>query len=84
MYEALGKPDMTTPEGFLNALRAAKAKFPTVNGQSLIPFGTNEFGDTGCQQLQGYLAHFLAIAPEKDGKFVNADLGLTDNPDYIR
>ncbi len=84
MYEALGSPDMTTPEGFLNALRAAKAKFPTVNGQSLIPFGTNEFGDTGCSQLQGYLAHFLAIAPEKDGKFVNADLGLTDDPEYIR
>ncbi|MCR5285525.1 MAG: extracellular solute-binding protein [Treponema sp.] len=84
MYEAIGSPDMTTPEGFLNALRAAKAKFPTVNGQSLIPFGTNEFGDTGCSQLQGYLAHFLAIAPEKDGKFVNADLGLTDDPEYIR
>ena len=84
MYEAIGSPDMTTPEGFLNALRAAKAKFPTVNGQSLIPFGTNEFGDTGCSQLQGYLAHFLAIAPEKNGKFVNADLGLTDDPEYIR
>ena len=84
MYEALGKPDMTTPEGFLNAMREAKKKFPTVNGQSLIPFGTNEFGDTGCSQLQGYLAHFLAIAPEKDGKFVNADLGLTDDPEYIR
>lgn len=24
MYEALGKPDMRTPEGFLNALEAAK------------------------------------------------------------
>ena len=84
MYEAIGSPDMTTPEGFLNALRAAKKTFPTVNGQSLIPFGTNEFGDTGCSQLQGYLAHFLAIPPEKDGKFVNADLGLTDDHEYIR
>ena len=84
MYEAIGSPDMTTPEGFLNALRAAKKAFPTVNGQSLIPFGTNEFGDTGCSQLQGYLAHFLAIPPEKDGKFVNADLGLTDDHEYIR
>ena len=84
MYEALGSPDMTTPEGFLGALRAAKEKFPTVNGQSLIPFGTNEFGDTGCSMLQGYLSHFLAIAPEKNGKFVNADLGLTEDPEYIR
>lgn len=84
LYEALGSPDMTTPEGFLGALRAAKEKFPTVNGQSLIPFGTNEFGDTGCSMLQGYLSHFLAIAPEKNGKFVNADLGLTEDPEYIR
>lgn len=84
MYEALGSPDMTTPEGFLGALRAAKEKFPTVNGQSLIPFGTNEFTDTGCSRLQGYLSHFLAIAPEKDGKFVNADLGLTEDPEYMR
>ena len=84
MYEALGKPDMTTPEGFLNALREAKKMFPTVNGQPLIPFGTNEFSDIGCAQLQGYLAHFLAIPPEKNGRFVNADLGLTDDPEYVR
>ena len=84
MYEALGKPDMTTPEGFLNALKAAKAKFPQVNGQPLIPFGTNEFGDTGCSQLQNYLAHFLAISPEQNGKFIDANLGLTENPEYIR
>lgn len=84
MYEALGKPDMTTPEGFVSALETAKKKFPTVNGQSLIPFGTNEFGDTGCSQLQGYLMHFLAISPEKDGKFQNPDLGLTENPEYVR
>ena len=84
IYEALGKPDMTTPEGFISALEKAKQKFPTVNGQPLIPFTTNEFGDVGNTQLQGYLAHFLAIPSEKDGKFVNADLGLTDNPEYIR
>ena len=84
MYEALGSPDMTTPEGFVAALEAAKKKFPTINGQPIIPFGTNEFGDIGCSQLQGYLMHFLAISPEKDGKFQNADLGLTENPEYVR
>jgi len=84
MYEALGKPDMSTPEGFLKALKDAKTKFPTVNGQSLIPFGTNEFGDTGCTQLQGYLMHFLAINPEENGKFQNGDLGLIENPEYVR
>ena len=84
LYELLGSPDMTTPEGFLNALRLAKAKFPKVNGQPLIPFGTSEFSDTGCSQLQATLAHFLAISPEQDGKYVDAALGLTENPEYVR
>lgn len=84
MYEALGKPDMTTPEGFLNALRKAKEVFPKINGQPIIPFGTAEFSDVGCGQLQYALAHFLAISPEQEGKFVDYNLGLTENPEYVR
>lgn len=84
IYEALGKPDMTTPEGFLDALRAAKKKFPTVNGSPLIPFGTAEFTDVGNSQLQSVLAHFLAISPERDGRFEDSALGLTENPEYVR
>lgn len=84
LYEALGSPDMTTPEGFLQALRDAKAKFPQVGGQPLIPFGTAEFSDVGCSQLQGALSHFLAISPEQDGKYADSNLGLTENPEYIR
>ena len=84
MYEALGKPDMTTPEGFLKALRLAKAKFPTVNGQALIPFGTNEFSDAGNDCIQDRLPHFLAISPEQNGKFIDSKLGLTENPEYVR
>lgn len=84
LYEAIGSPDMTTPEGFVAALEKAKKMFPTVDGQPLIPFGTNEFSEVGCSQLQGYLAHFLALPAEIDGKFQNADLGLTENPEYLR
>lgn len=84
MYEAIGSPDMTTPEGFLAALKAAKAKFPQINGQPIIPFGTNEFNDVGCDRIQGTLAHFLAISPEQNGKFISSDLGLTENPEYVR
>ena len=84
IYEALGRPDMTTPEGFLNALRAAKKKFPVANGLPLIPFGTAEFTDVGNNQLQGVLEHFLAISPEQNGKFEDAALGLTENPEYVR
>lgn len=79
MYEALGKPDMTTPEGFVNTLVAAKEKFPDVDGSPLIPLGTHEFGDTGCWALESYLQNFLAIPYEVDGKWYDR---YTD-PEYI-
>ncbi|WP_281885517.1 extracellular solute-binding protein [Paenibacillus sp. YYML68] len=86
MYEALGKPDLRTPEGFLDALKAAKQKFPEVNGQPLIPIGFHEFTDTGNasfsdnQQYSSMLQNFLAIPMEKDGKMYDRE---TD-PEYIR
>jgi putative aldouronate transport system substrate-binding protein len=83
MYEAIGKPDMRTPEGFLKALRLAKEKFPEVNGQPLIPLGMNEFTDTGNSSLQEYLANFLAFQRERGGKYLDPNLGL-DDPEYVR
>lgn len=84
MYEAIGSPDMSTPDGFLGALRAAKEKFPKVNGQNLIPFGTNEFNDTGCDRLQETLPDFLAISREKNGIFQDGKLGFTEDTEYVR
>jgi putative aldouronate transport system substrate-binding protein len=45
IYNALGKPDMTTPAGFLTAMRAA-ADLGAVDGQgsAVIPFGMPDFG----------------------------------------
>jgi putative aldouronate transport system substrate-binding protein len=68
MYEAIGKPNMRTPNGFLAALKAAKDKFPTVNGQPIIPFGAHEFTDTGNYSFDEYLQNFLAVPMEKNGK----------------
>lgn len=79
MYEAIGSPDMSTPEGFLNALKAAKAKFGKVDGQPLIPLGLHEFTDTGNYALQDYLQNFLAVPMEKDGKIYDR----TTDPEYI-
>ncbi|MCL6605120.1 MAG: extracellular solute-binding protein [Paenibacillus sp.] len=79
MYEAIGSPDMRTPEGFLNALKAAKEKFPEVNGQPLIPVGLQEFTDTGNNALGDQLMNFLALPREKDGKVYDR----TTDPDYI-
>jgi putative aldouronate transport system substrate-binding protein len=83
MYEAIGSPDMSTPEGFLGALRAVKAKFSTINGQPLIPIGFQEFTDVGCNSLEDYLLHFLAIKPETNGKFDDFNLGI-NNAEYVR
>lgn len=85
MYEAIGSPDMRTPEGFLNALKLAKEKFPEINGQPIIPIGFHEFGDTGNASIidgndGSMLASFLALPREKEGKLYDR---LTD-PEMIR
>lgn len=80
MYEALGEPDMRTPEGFLDALKAAKEKFPEVSGQPLIPFATHEFNDKGNYSLDDFLQNFLAISKvDEDGKLIDR----RENEDYI-
>jgi putative aldouronate transport system substrate-binding protein len=80
IYEAIGKPDMRSPEGFIKALQAAKAKFPTINGQPLIPIGLHEFGDTGNYSLEAYLQNFLAIPMDKNGKWYDR----RDDAEYLR
>ncbi|MFD3259692.1 extracellular solute-binding protein [Paenibacillus lentus] len=79
MYEALGKPDMRTPEGFLKALEDAKRMFPDVNGQPLIPLGMYDFHEKGNASLEHYIQNFLAVPYEKDGKLNDR---FTD-PDYV-
>lgn len=79
MWEAIGKPDMSTPEGFLNALKLAKEKFPEVDGQPLIPLGLHEFTENGNYSLEDYLQNFLAIPRQQDGKLVDRK----QDPEYL-
>ncbi len=82
MYEAIGSPDMRTPEGFLSALEKAQEMFPEVNGQPLIPLGLHEFGTTGQYanySLEDFLKNFLAISREENGLYTDR----TDNDEYI-
>lgn len=80
IYEAIGSPDMTTPEGFADAVRAAAEQFPTVDGRPLIPIGAHEFTGRGCDSFDIFLMNFLAIPYEKDGLFYDR---YTD-PEYKR
>lgn len=79
IYEAIGSPDMTTPEGFADAVRAAAAAFPETDGYPLIPIGAHSFTNTGCVSFDQYLQNFLAVPYEVDGKYNDR---YTD-PDYI-
>ena len=79
IYEAIGRPDMTTPEGFKQAIRDAFAYMPIVGGEPLLAIGLSEFGPKGCHSLEEMLMNFLAIPFEKDGEIYDR---FTD-PDYI-
>lgn len=80
IYEAIGSPDMTTPEGFYSAVVKAKEMFPEVEGGDLIPIGAHVFEETGCTSFDQYLQNFLAVPFEKDGEYYDRN---TD-PEYIR
>lgn len=60
VYEALGEPEMGTPEQFLNVLGQIKEKFP-----DLIPFGSNSMTDsTG--SLGADFQNFIGVPIEND------------------
>jgi putative aldouronate transport system substrate-binding protein len=56
IYKAIGSPDMTTPEGFKQAIRDAFEKFPTVSGgKPLLAIGLYDFNTEGCNSLDEIL-----------------------------
>ncbi|HBU82477.1 MAG TPA: ABC transporter substrate-binding protein [Paenibacillus sp.] len=65
MYEQLGKPDMTTPEGFTSALDAAqKLAMKDELGKSIIPIGVTPFtGDSSEKNgvFNRTLADFIGV-----------------------
>ncbi|MDR0139220.1 sugar ABC transporter substrate-binding protein [Metabacillus idriensis] len=76
IYEAIGKPSMSTPEEFLSALEKIKSQFPDT-----IPFGFRGFaaeGDTS--SLAGVLQNHLGVPiTTEDGKWYNRNL----DEDYL-
>ncbi|MHA6533505.1 type 2 periplasmic-binding domain-containing protein [Paenibacillus sp. BAC0078] len=74
IYEQLGKPDMTTPEGFTSALEAAqKLAVKDEQGKTVIPLGMTNFlkenvDPTGI--FSKTLADFIGVPVlTKDGKY---------------
>lgn len=76
LYEEMGSPDMTTPEGFLEALRQLKENYSTYKGVDITPFYAQGGSGYG---LSTFLQNFLAVPYEKDGKIYDR----TTDPDYV-
>lgn len=79
IYEAIGSPDMTTPEGFQAAVEKAYEMFPTVDGEALIPVGAHVFNDQGNVSFDKYLMNFLAVPFEENGRYYDR----YTNEDYV-
>lgn len=79
IYEAIGEPDMTTPEGYKQAVKKAVEMYPEINGEPIIPIGSHVFNEHGSVSFDQYLQNFLAIPYEKDGVYHDR---YTD-PEYL-
>ena len=76
LYEAIGSPDLSTPEGFIAALQTVHDDYAEYKGQPITAFysqGNVQYGMTE------YLQNLLAIPHEKDGEVYDR---YTD-PEYI-
>ncbi|MFF2092241.1 extracellular solute-binding protein [Paenibacillus sp. NPDC058174] len=77
LYEEMGSPDLSTPEGFLDALQLLKDKYSKYKGQSISPFfaqGNVPYGMTE------YLQNLLAVPHEQEGKVYDR----INDSDYIK
>lgn len=82
IYEAIGSPDMSTPEGFMTALDKAKKATPKADdGSDMIGFALTaiDIANGGDGAMGGTLQDFLSIPVSKDGKWYDRDM----DPDYI-
>ncbi|MFV0519575.1 MAG: hypothetical protein ACK5LY_04795 [Lachnospirales bacterium] len=79
IYEAIGSPDMSTPEGFLDALAKAQELGETDGtGKEVIPFGINHIEPNNIG-TDVSLANMLGIPTTEDGKIIDR---YTD-PDFV-
>jgi putative aldouronate transport system substrate-binding protein len=80
LYEKIGSPDMSTPQGFLAALEDVKKLNATGgNGKAVIPFGISAIGSDAVG-TDAWLADFLGIPTVKNGKLYDR---FTD-PEFIK
>lgn len=69
LYEEMGSPDMTTPEGFLDALRTLHENYQEYDGMAITPFYAQAATTYGMSKM---LQNFLAVPYEVDGPMNSA------------
>lgn len=82
IYEKIGEPDMSTPEGFLSALKKAQEVQPTADdGSALVPFGVTalDIANGGDGALGDTLQNFLNLPLTENGKWYDRE----SDEDYI-
>ena len=77
LYEEMGSPDMTTPEGFLDALRTLHENYQEYDGMAITPFYAQAATTYGMSKM---LQNFLAVPYEVDGEINDR----TSDPEYIK
>ncbi|MEG2268432.1 MAG: extracellular solute-binding protein, partial [Acinetobacter sp.] len=67
LWEAIGSPDMSTPEGFLAACEKAKTELETYDGKEIIPLQLYE----GANEALSIMNQYFAVPFEDEsGKYV--------------
>jgi putative aldouronate transport system substrate-binding protein len=56
LWEAIGSPDMSTPENFLEACKKVKDQIRTFDGKELIPIQLFEYGNEALSIMNQYFA----------------------------
>lgn len=77
VYEAIGKPDFTTPDGFVVGMKKIKEQFP-----ELIPFGFNDFAKDGSSNgsMDSVVQDMLGVPYTEGDDYYDRNL----DKDYIK
>lgn len=70
LYNAIGKPDMSTPEGFLSACEKVKNQIKTYDGKQIIPLQLYEFTSSGNTSLLWLSQYFHTPYEDSNGKYL--------------
>lgn len=70
LYNKIGRPDISTPDAFLDALEQIKNKIGTYRGSELIPLQLYEFSTDGSPSMNALRGYFSVPFEDKDGHYI--------------